>query len=141
METPSGLKKNRGEPGKKACKFVEKEHSQEKGPRRSRARNQMGNPDWVYAQRYMQRQQRQSLADILMVWGFVLSFVGLIGAACFEAYKIVAVIPAAFESSPVVWRNPMGASQDDYQANQSGQRRMTSKERAQYEERAGQQER
>ena len=89
----------------------------------------------------MQRQRRQSLTDILLVWGFVLSFVGLLAAGCFEAFKIVAVIPAAFESSPVVWRNPMGASEDDYRPIQSGRGRMTSKERAQYEERARQQER
>jgi hypothetical protein len=89
----------------------------------------------------MQRQRRPSLTDILLVWGFVLSFAGLLGAGCFEAYKIVAVIPAAFESSPAVWRNPMGASEDDHQANQSGGRRMTSRERGQYEERAEQQER
>jgi hypothetical protein len=82
----------------------------------------------------MQRQRLQSYAEMLLVWGFVLSFVALLGAGCFEACKIVTVIPGAFESSPAVWRNPMRASDGDYQANQSEQRRMTSRERAQYEE-------
>jgi hypothetical protein len=75
------------------------------------------------------------------VWGFVLSFVGLLGAGCFEAFKLVALVPGAFESSPAAWRNPMGTSEDDYQANQSGGRRMTARERAQYEQRAERQDR
>ena len=93
--------------------------------------------------RYMQRQRRQSLSltDMLLVWGFVLSFLGLFGAGCFEAIKIVAVIPAAFESSPAVWRNPMRGSEEDYQPNQPGRRGMTARQRAQYEERAERQER
>jgi hypothetical protein len=85
----------------------------------------------------MQKRRRQYLTDILLVWGFLLSFVGLLAAGCFEAFKIVAVIPAAFDSSPAAFRNPMGASEDDYQPN----RRMTSRERAQYEKRVAQQER
>jgi len=95
----------------------------------------------VYLQRYMQRRRRQSLTDMLLVWGFVLSFLGLCGAGCFEAYKIVAVIPAAFESTPAVLRNPMRGSEDYYQPNQPGRRGMTAQQRAQYEERAGRQER
>jgi len=89
----------------------------------------------------MQQRRRQSLADTLLVWGFVLSFAGLLGAGCFEAFKIVAIIPAAFESSPAVFRNPMRASEDDYQGNQFSRRRMTARQRAQFEERAEQQER
>jgi hypothetical protein len=95
----------------------------------------------VYWRRSMQQRRRQSLTDMLLVWGFVLSFLGLCGAGCFEAFKIVAVIPAAFESSPVVWRNPMRGSENDYQPNQPGWRGMTARQRAQYGERAGQQER
>jgi hypothetical protein len=84
----------------------------------------------------MQKRGQQSLADTLLVWGFVASFVGLLGAGCFEAYKIVAAIPAVFESAPAIWRNPMRASDYDEQPNQAG-RSMTSRER----ERARQQER
>jgi hypothetical protein len=73
---------------------------------------------------------------MLLVWGFLLSFLGLCGAGFYEAFKIVAVIPAAFESSPAVWRNPMRGSEDDYRPNQPGRRGMTAQERAQYEERA-----
>jgi hypothetical protein len=89
----------------------------------------------------MQRRRRQSLADLLLVWGFVASFAGLMGAGCYEAYKIVAVLPAAFESSPAVWRNPIRASEDDYQLNQLGRRRMTRQQRAQYDEWVEQQRR
>jgi hypothetical protein len=73
---------------------------------------------------------------MLLVWGFLLSFFGLCGAGCYEALKIVAVIPAAFESSPAVWRNPMTASEDDYPPNHPGWRGMTAQQRKQYEERA-----
>jgi hypothetical protein len=73
----------------------------------------------------MERSRRESLADTLIAWGFVLSFVGLMAAACFEAYKIVAVIPAAFNSSPVVWRNPMAPWTEDSPPTQSGRRRMS----------------
>ena len=83
----------------------------------------------------MQRRQRLSLAEALLVWGFVLSFVGLLGAGCFEAYKIVAVIPAAFESSPAILRNPMNASADYYQPDRSARRRLTPQQRAELEER------
>jgi hypothetical protein len=86
----------------------------------------------------MQRPRRQSLADIVLVWGFVLSFIGLFGAACFEAYKVVAVIPAAFDSSPAVWRNPMSASEDASQQSYPGGRRMTPRQRAQYDQRSEQ---
>ncbi len=88
----------------------------------------------------MQHRRRQSLADTLLVWGFLLSFFGLFGAGCYEAFKIVAVLPGTFESAPAVWRNPMPASDDDYQPNQPGKPRMTARERAQYE-RAAQQAR
>ncbi|HEY3862084.1 MAG TPA: hypothetical protein VGO59_09370 [Verrucomicrobiae bacterium] len=59
------------------------------------------------------RRQRESLSDILIVWGFLLSFIALLGAGCFEAWKVVSVIPAAFQSSTAVMRNPMWASSDD----------------------------
>jgi hypothetical protein len=63
----------------------------------------------------------------------MLSLVGLFGLGCFEACKIFAVIPAAFDSSPMVWSNPMSAQYGDDQPNQSGRDRMTSRQRAQYE--------
>jgi hypothetical protein len=89
----------------------------------------------------MQKRRKQSWADILLVWGFVLSFAAVLVAGGFEAYKILAVIPAAFGSSSGVWRNPMAASQDDYQPVQPGRRKMTSRNRAQFEDRGEQQER
>jgi len=89
----------------------------------------------------MQQRRRLSLTDMLLVWGFLLSFFGLCGAGLFEAFKIVAVIPSAFESAPAVWRNPMMGSEDDYPPNHSGWRGMTAQQRRQYEERAEQQER
>jgi hypothetical protein len=89
----------------------------------------------------MQKRRRQSLTDLLLVWGFVLSFVGLLGAGCYEAFKLVALVPGAFETSPAAWRGPMGGSEDDYPPDQSGGRRMTARERAQYEQRAQQQDR
>jgi hypothetical protein len=89
----------------------------------------------------MQQRRQLSLTDMLLVWGFLLSFFGLLGAGLFEAYKIVAVIPAAFDSAPAVLRNPMGGSEEDYQPNPSGRSRMTAQQRRQYEERAERQER
>ena len=86
----------------------------------------------------MQQRRRQSLADMLLVWGFVLSFAGLLGAGFFEACKIVSVLPAAFESSPVLLRSPMRAWEEDYRPNPPGQRRMTPQQRAQYDEQAQQ---
>ena len=80
----------------------------------------------------MQRRRRQTFGDMLLVWGFVASFLGLFGAACFEAFKIVAVVPAAFSSSPIGLQNPMAASQGDYQPNQTGGSKMTPRERAEY---------
>jgi len=65
-----------------------------------------------------------------VVWGFLLSFAGIFGLGCFEAFKIFAVIPAAFDSSPFVFVNPMNAADPDYQPYQSGQSRMTSQQRA-----------
>ena len=75
---------------------------------------------------------------MLVVWGFLLSFLGLCVAGCYEAFKIVAVIPSAFESSSAVWRNPMG---DEYPPNRPGARGMTAQQRRQYGERAEQQDR
>jgi hypothetical protein len=72
---------------------------------------------------------------MLLVWGFLLSFLGLVGAGCYEAFKIVAVIPSAFESAPAVLRNPMGGSDVDAPPNHSGWRGMTAQQRKQYEER------
>jgi hypothetical protein len=78
----------------------------------------------------MQRQQRLSLGETILVLGFVLSFAGLLAAGCFEACKIVSVVPAAFESSPSVLRNPMMASDDDSLPSRTGRRRMTPQQRA-----------
>ena len=79
---------------------------------------------------------------MLLVWGFVLSFAGLMGAGIFEAIKIVALVPAAFESAPAVWRNPMWASEDNYEGYQTGRGRMTGQQRrAQQDERGGEPER
>lgn len=90
----------------------------------------------------MQRRRRQSLGDTLLVWGFVLSFAGLMGAGCFEAIKLVSLVPAAFESSPGVLRNPMWASEEEFQPNQFGRGRMTPQQRrAQNGERAEEPER
>jgi hypothetical protein len=74
-----------------------------------------------------------------MVWGFLLSLAAMFGAACFEAFKIVAVIPAAFESAPSVFRNPMAASDDDSPPMQSGRGRSTARQRAENAARAAQQ--
>ena len=61
------------------------------------------------------RRRKQSWTDLLLVWGFVASFFGLFGVACFEAFKIVAVVPAAFKSGPMGFQNPMSVSQGDYE--------------------------
>jgi hypothetical protein len=82
----------------------------------------------------MQPQRRQSWEDILLVWGFVLSFAAMLVAGGFEAVKLVKLVPGAFESSPGALQNPMRASEDGYQMNGSGQRRMTAQERAKYEQ-------
>jgi hypothetical protein len=87
----------------------------------------------------MQRRQRESLADILIIWGFVLTLVGLMGAGFYEACKIVAVIPAAFESSPSLRQIPMWGGDEDNRPNQTGRGRMTPRERAQERQRAEQQ--
>jgi hypothetical protein len=80
----------------------------------------------------MQRRRRQSWSDLLLVWGFVASFLGLFGLACFEAAKIFAAVPAAFNSSPIGLRNPMEVSDGDYQPSgaMGSRQRMTPKERA-----------
>jgi len=87
----------------------------------------------------MQRQQRQSLADTILVWGFVLFLAGLFGAGGFEAWKILSVIPAAFESASDM-RSPVWPSQQDDRPNQSG-RRPSAQQRARDYERARQQDR
>src|SRR5581483_5139075 len=59
------------------------------------------------------QRRRQSLSDLVLVWGFLLSFAALFAVACVEAWKIVSVVPAAFEASPSVGlRNPMDAHDD-----------------------------
>lgn len=76
--------------------------------------------------------RRQSLGDVILAWGFLLSFAGLFGAACFEAWKIVAVVPHAFEASPTVaFRNPMDHPDEDSQPVQSMGGHMTPQQRAQ----------
>ena len=52
--------------------------------------------------------------------GFLASLAGLLAAGCYEAYKIVSVVPYAFEGLPGLRRNPMAASEDDHQPNQPG---------------------
>jgi hypothetical protein len=80
------------------------------------------------------------LFDTILIWGFVLVLAGFMGAGFFEVCKIAALIPAAFESSPVSVRNPMWADGDD-RPNQAGQRRTTSQQRARDRERAQEQDR
>ena len=94
----------------------------------------------TYPFEHRPRQRRHSVTDSVVVWGFVLSFAGLLVAGCFEAYKIIRVIPGAFASSSSVMQNPLRATDDDHQAAMSRKGKMTAKERAQYEERAAQQE-
>jgi len=54
----------------------------------------------------------------------------------------VSLVPAAFESSPALLRNPMWASAEEFQPNQFGRGRMTPQQRrAQYGVRAGEPER
>jgi hypothetical protein len=77
----------------------------------------------------MQREKRESLADALIVWGFVLSLGGFLVAGCFEACKIVALIPAAFESTPASFHNPVYGSDDDYRPNRSGRSGSTARRR------------
>jgi hypothetical protein len=81
----------------------------------------------------MRQRRRQTLGDTLVVWGILLSLGGLFGLGCFEASKIFAVIPAAFDSSPMQWTSPMRATYGDDQQNQPERSRMTSQQRAQYE--------
>ncbi len=80
----------------------------------------------------MQRRRRQTLDETIILWGFLASLAGLLAAGCYEAYKIVSVVPYAFEASPGLMRNPMAASEDDYQPNQPGRPRTTAQQRAQY---------
>jgi hypothetical protein len=74
------------------------------------------------------------LLDTLLIWGFVLSFAGLMIAGCFEACKIFAALPSAFESAPAALRNPMWASDDDSRPNLYGRGRMTPRERAEQQD-------
>jgi hypothetical protein len=78
---------------------------------------------------------------MLLVWGFVLSFFGLLGAGCYEAFKVLAVIPSAFAERPAAWRNPMMISDSDDRPQQFGRTQLTARERAQNAQRAAQQER
>jgi hypothetical protein len=81
----------------------------------------------------MRQQRRQTLGDTLVVWGILLSLAVLFGLGCFEASKIFAVIPAAFESTPMQWSSPMRATYGDDQQYQPDRSRMTSQQRAQYD--------
>jgi|GEM_PF-6224871 len=77
------------------------------------------------------QRRRQSLSDLVLVWGFLLSFAALFAVACVEAWKIVSVVPAAFEASPSVGlRNPMDAH-DDTRPVQGANTHMTPEQRAQ----------
>lgn len=74
--------------------------------------------------------RRQSLSDLILVWGFLLSFAALFVVACVEAWKIVSIVPAAFEASPTVaFRNPM--NHDDTRPAQGANTHMTPQQRAQ----------
>lgn len=78
--------------------------------------------------------------DTLLVSGFVLALAGMLGAGCFEAGKILALIPAAFESTRGVWRSPMFPSGNDEPPDQAGRRGRTAQQRARDEERRGRQD-
>ena len=80
----------------------------------------------------VQRRRKQSWSDILVVWGFLASFLGLFGAACFEAAKIFEVVPAAFQGAGATsLQNPMDVSAGDYQPKGNTEH-MTPQQRAQY---------
>jgi len=85
----------------------------------------------------MDARRRNALKDDLVVWGFMLSVVGLMGIACVMMFKYVALVPGAFDTSASVWRNPMDRSGDDYPPSASLRRRMTPRERYEFEENAG----
>jgi len=69
---------------------------------------------------------RLSFTDAIMVWGFLLALGGMLGCGCYEAFKILALVPATFQSSPAIWRNPMTAS-DNEPAPPGGMRRRNSR--------------
>ena len=71
----------------------------------------------------------------------MLSVVGLLGIVCVMMFKYVALIPSAFDTSTYSRRYPMDGSGDDDQPSASQLRRMTPRERYQYEENAGRRDR
>lgn len=85
----------------------------------------------------MALRRRNALKDDLVVWGFMLSFAGLMVLTCVLVFKYVALVPSAFVGSAYSWRNPMDRSGDDNQPSASQLRMMTPRERYQYEENAG----
>lgn len=89
----------------------------------------------------MQKRRRQSLEETLIIWGFVASMAGLLAAGCYEVFKIVSVVPSAFDSAPSLMRNPLAGSDDDDRPSQPGAPRMTARQRAENEARAAQQAR
>jgi hypothetical protein len=89
----------------------------------------------------MAHRRRNALKDDLMVWGFMLSFAGLMVLTCVLVFKYVALVPSAFETSTSSWSNPMDRSGDDYPASASLRRQMTPRERYQSEENAGNRDR
>ena len=85
--------------------------------------------------------RRNALKDDLAVWGFMLSFVGLMVLMCVLVFKYVALVPSAFDASAFSWSNPLVRSGDDNQPSASQLRKMTPRERYQYEENAGNRDR
>jgi hypothetical protein len=83
----------------------------------------------------LQERQRYHLLDLILVWGFLLFFAALLGAGGYEAWKIVSVIPAAFQSSPGDWSNPMGTVYGGQRPNPYGGKGATSRQRAQQQDR------
>jgi hypothetical protein len=54
---------------------------------------------------------------MIVVWGFILSLAGLFSVGCFEAFKIVSVVPGAFVSAPAILHNPMSGARNDHRPN------------------------
>ena len=72
----------------------------------------------------MALRRRNALKDDLVVWGFMLSFAGLMVLACVLVFKYVALVPSAFDASAYSWRNPMYRSGDDNQPSASQPRKI-----------------
>ena len=80
------------------------------------------------------RRRRPVLVDDLIIWGFLLSLIGILGAGCFELVKIITLVPGAFDSAPGLFRNPMRAADNDYPPSRFFPPRLSDAQRAQYEQ-------